>query len=142
MIGKLDESLNFHSTALLLRAQRQQLLASNIANADTPGYQARDFNFSAALAAATGSDAGGQSADAAGGLARTDAKHLDANSGSGLAGGVKLQYRAPSQAALDNNSVDIDVERAQFADNTVRYEASLRFLNQQIKNLLSAIQSS
>jgi len=141
MIGKLDESLNFHSTALLLRAERQQLLASNIANADTPGYQARDFNFGAALAAATGGDTG--SANSAGGsLARTDAKHLDVGGGSSLPGGVKVQYRAPSQAALDNNSVDVDVERAQFADNTVRYEASLRFLNQQIKNLLSAIQSS
>ena len=140
MIGKLDESLNFHSTALLLRAERQQLLASNIANADTPGYQARDFNFPAALAAATGSDTGRVSAS--GGLARTDAKHIDTHGGASLPGGVKVQYRAPSQAALDNNSVDVDVERAQFADNTVRYEASLRFLNQQIKNLLSAIQSS
>jgi len=140
MIGKLDESLNFHSTALLLRAERQQLLASNIANADTPGYQARDFDFSSALAAATGGGTTGSSAG--GGLVRTDAKHIDTSGGSSLPGGVKVQYRAPSQAALDNNSVDVDVERAQFADNTVRYEASLRFLNQQIKNLLSAIQSS
>jgi flagellar basal-body rod protein FlgB len=147
MIGKLDESLNFQSTALLLRAERQQLLASNIANADTPGYQARDFDFANALSAATGASLDGAAGPTSGGtaggaLVRTDTRHLDAaGGGSGMLAGVKLQYRAPTQASLDNNSVDIDVERAQFADNSVRYQASLTFLNQKIKNLLSAMSS-
>lgn len=130
MIGKLDENLSFHSQAMLLRSQRQQVLASNIANADTPGYQARDFDFNAALRAAAGGAAAAQ------GVARTDATHM---APAGSVGGVALQYRNAAQGSLDRNSVDMDVERAQFADNAVRYEASLRFLNHQIKTMLAAI---
>ena len=117
MNGKLDDYLSFHSQALLLRSQRQQVLASNIANADTPNYKARDFDFAAALNAATAGTAGaGRAAPA-------------------------LQYRTGAQGSLDGNSVDLDAERAQFADNAVRYEAALRVLNQEIKTMLSAIQS-
>ena len=139
MIDKLDESLNFQSTALTLRAQRQQVLASNIANSDTPNYQARDFDFAKALSAATG---GASASAASGGLIRTNALHLGSSTAS--AGGSSmpdLKYRSATQPSLDNNSVDIDIERAQFADNAVRYEASLTFLNQKIKSLLTAIQS-
>jgi flagellar basal-body rod protein FlgB len=134
MIGKLDENLSFHSNALVLRSQRQQLLASNIANADTPGYQARDFDFAAALRAAGGQGAAG---DAAQGLLRTSAEHLQP---AGSVDGAKVQFRIAAQGSLDRNSVDMDTERALFADNAVRYEASLRFLNHQIKTMLSAIQ--
>lgn len=131
MIGKLDENLNFHSKALALRSQRQQLLASNIANSDTPGFKARDFDFSAALREAA---AGGGSAMP---LQRTSSAHKTAAGSDGIAG---LQYRIPAQASLDQNSVDLDAERARFTDNALRYEASLRFLNHQIKTMLSAIQ--
>ena len=134
MIGKLDQNLSFHSEALMLRAQRQQLLASNIANADTPGYQARDFDFAAALRASTGQSAG---ANAAQGVSLTDQNHLQP---AGSVAGAKLQYRIAAQGSLDRNSVDMDTERALFADNAVRYEASLRFLNHQIKTMLAAIQ--
>jgi flagellar basal-body rod protein FlgB len=134
MIGKLDETFSFQSQALLLRAQRQQLLASNIANADTPGYSAQDFNFPTALRAATGE---ASAAGASRGMKLTNANHLEAP---GSGSGVTAQYRMPAQSSLDRNSVDMDAERAQFADNAVRYEAALRFLNQQIKTMLSAIQ--
>ena len=133
MIGKIDESLNFHGTALMLRSQRQQLLASNIVNADTPGYQARDFDFTAALRSAMSGSAGmaGQA------LSGTDHRHVSTSS---EFGGQPLQYRTAAQASLDGNSVDMDIERARFAENAVRYDAALKFLNHQIKTLLSAIQ--
>jgi flagellar basal-body rod protein FlgB len=133
MIGKLDQNLSLHSEALMLRAQRQQVLASNIANADTPGYQAKDFDFAAALRAASGQGSSGASQ----GAALTDARHLQP---AGSVAGAKVQYRIAAQGSLDRNSVDMDTERALFADNAVRYEASLRFLNHQIKTMLSAIQ--
>jgi len=135
MIGKLDESLNFHATALALRTERQQLLASNIANSDTPGYQARDFDFAAALRAATSPSSLGGAATSPSSLGGAASSPADI-----AARATTVQYRAATQAALDNNSVDIDVERAQFADNTVRYEATLKFLNNQIKTMLAAIQ--
>ncbi|MFN0162093.1 MAG: flagellar basal body rod protein FlgB [Burkholderiales bacterium] len=149
MIGKLDEALSFHSTALRLRAERQQLLAANIANADTPGYKAVDFDFGRALARATGQASaevaphGGPAAATAGGpapvrLAATAPGHVMPSVG-GMGGVWQIGYRAPAQAALDANSVDLDTERARFADNALRYEASLRFLNGQLRSMLSAI---
>lgn len=129
MIGKLDEHLSFGATALRLRAERQQVLASNIANADTPGYKAVDFDFGRALAQAMAPSGSGPAAAASPG-------HLPLR---GTAGAPAMLYRAPSQASLDGNSVELDAERAQFADNAIRYEASLRFLNGQIKTLMSAI---
>lgn len=131
MIGKLDEVLRFHSTALALRSERQQVLASNIANADTPGYKAADFDFARALnAAAGGGSAGAQS------LATTAPGHIAPRQ---IAGSPAILYRTPAQTSIDGNSVEMDAERAQFADNAIRYEASLRFLNGQIKTIMSAI---
>ncbi|HEX4884796.1 MAG TPA: flagellar basal body rod protein FlgB [Casimicrobiaceae bacterium] len=115
MIDRLDEMLRFQASALQLRGQRQALLAANIANADTPNYKAVDFDFGKALAEAA--------------QARPGAP----------ASSPTVLYRQPSQASLDGNSVEMDAERAQFADNTVRYEAALRFLNGQIKTLLEAM---
>ena len=130
MLDRLTAALNFNATALLLRAERTRVLASNIANADTPHYKARDFDFAAALAQATGR------ATAQAPIARTQAAHLPA---SGAAAQPALLYRVPMQTALDANTVDLDLERAAFADNTVRYEASLRFINGQIRTLMTAI---
>ena len=129
MIGKLDEALGFHATALKLRSERQQVLAANIANADTPGYKAADFDFARALSdAASGISAGARLNTAASG-------HI----GGGTSTSAYLQYRQPTQASIDGNSVEMDAERSRFADNAVRYEASLRLLNGQIKSILSAI---
>jgi flagellar basal-body rod protein FlgB len=133
MIGKLDDALRFHETVLSLRAQRQQLLASNIANADTPNYKARDIDFNQALQGALS-----RSAQAPGELAKTASAHLSASTGS--IGGAPLLYRTPQQGNVDGNTVDMDVERNQFADNGLRYEAGITLISAQIKNLLAAIQ--
>jgi flagellar basal-body rod protein FlgB len=133
MIGKLDEALRFHETALSLRSQRQQLLASNIANADTPNYKARDVDFSKALQNAL------SGAAPAGALAKTVVAHLGVQ-GQPTIGGVQPQYRGTVQGSVDGNTVDMDVERNQFTDNALRYEAGLTLVSHQIKNLLSAIQ--
>lgn len=131
-IDRMTATLDFQASALTLQAQRAKVLASNIANADTPNYQAKDFDFTQALSQAT--QAAGQSSNVP---ARTNPAHLPAQAVTGPA--PVLQYRQPLQAALDGNTVDLDTERAAFAENSVRYEASLRFLNGQIRTMLSAI---
>ena len=118
MIDKLDDTFRFHQQALELRSFRQQLLASNIANADTPGYQARDIDFASTLQAAMGGQA----------------------QATGVVPERQVLYRTPTQPSVDGNTVEMDAERARFADNAVRMEASLTFLNGQIKTLLAAIQ--
>jgi flagellar basal-body rod protein FlgB len=128
-------SIDFQAKALELQSQRGRVLASNIANADTPNYKARDFNFQQALAAATASS--GATTVAAVQPVRTNAAHL-VGAGS-AAGSPPLLYRAPLQNSVDGNTVDLDVERANFAENSVRYEATLRFLNGQIKQMMTAI---
>lgn len=132
MLDRLTNALDFHASALLLRSERSRVLASNLANADTPNYQARDFDFKQALAQATGL----QAVAAATPVVRTHAAHLKPVNGGEPA---HLLYRQPMQSSLDGNTVDADLERANFADNTVRYEASLRFLNGQIRSLTMAI---
>jgi len=129
MFERLTGNLQFQGQALTLRAERQKVLAGNIANADTPGFQARDFDFAAALKNATGSTPG-----AARGA--TDPRHLLLG---GAADDPKLAFRQPEQPSLDGNTVDLDRERANFADNSVRYEATLRFINGNVRTILSAI---
>src|SRR6476646_8169475 len=108
MIGKLDDYLRFNEAALSLRSQRQQVLASNIANADTPNYKARDIDFASALQGALA-----KSAPAAL-MNTTSPAHLQgAPTGDTLADGTPLLYRQNAQGAADNNSVDMDVERNQ-----------------------------
>jgi len=136
MIGKLDDYLRFNETALSLRSQRQELLASNIANADTPNYKARDIDFSSALQGALAR--GGQPQGA---LATTSAGHMAAAAdGKALADGTPVLYRGVVQGAVDGNTVDMDTERTQFADNALRYEAGITMINHQIRDLMSAIQ--
>lgn len=134
MMEKIDNFLNFHATVLRLRANRQQLLASNIANADTPNYKARDVEFSSALQGAL-SRQGRAQAEAT----KTSATHISGASDTGPIGAPVL-YRTVQQGSVDGNTVDMDVERNQFADNAIRYEASLTMINAQIKNLLAALQ--
>ena len=139
MLNQLGDTLSYHGDALKLRAERQRVLAANIANADTPNYKAMDFDFKAALHNATSGL--GSNTSAAVGALRTDPRHLATSTPSTLAlSGVDLQYRTPDQLSIDGNSVEMDTERASFADNAVRYEASVRFLNAQIKALTMAIQ--
>ena len=125
-------SVDFQSKALVLRAERQRTIASNIANVDTPGYVARDFNFKEAMSAATAA-AGSQSLVVGN---KTDSRHMDMSS---LGDAQKLGYSVQSQPNMDNNTVDLDRERANCVDNAVRYEATLRFINGSAKTMLSAI---
>ncbi len=137
MSNSLDRLFSLHQTALATRAYRGQVLASNIANADTPGYRARDIDFKAALAQALGA---GHGAGAT--MLRTSTRHMGAGGAQGVAAAqAPLAYRTVTQASIDNNTVDVNVERAQFADNALRYEASLTFINSKIKGLLSALQA-
>lgn len=133
MINKLDAALQFHQSALSLRGARQELLAANIANADTPNYKARDFDFASALQNAV-----------AGTAARLPVTtrapmHLEGYAGNTLFG-AQVMYRKPIQPSADGNTVDMDAERAQFADNALRYEASVKFVSDELKDMLAAIQ--
>jgi flagellar basal-body rod protein FlgB len=112
----LDNLMRFQSEALKLRGYRQELIAANIANADTPQYKAVDIDFAQALKGAVAGTEGASTA------------------------APDLLYRNPTQSALDGNTVEMDGERARFADNTVRYEAAMRYLSAQIKTMLAAVQ--
>ena len=141
MLEKMTQRLDFHASALLVRAERQRAIASNIANADTPGYVARDVNFGAAMREAAQAGATLQPSGAPF-TAPAHAQHMALPTVRlGAIGSEKtLGYAAQTQPSLDNNTVDLDRERANFVDNAVRYEATLRFINGQSKTLLSAIQ--
>lgn len=130
MIHRLTGVLDFQAQALTLRSERQRLIASNIANADTPGYVARDFDFAAALKDASG----GTNRQ---GLAQTAAGHMRLSGPQ--PGDPKMGYAVQTQPSQDGNSVDLDRERANFVDNSVRYESTLRFINGHVKTMLSAI---
>lgn len=138
MLNRLDQMLNFHTQALRVRDQRQQVLASNIANADTPHYKARDLDFNTALQGALKGTGTGTPATGGVRLATTAPGHLAGSPG--LASEAGLLYRNPAQGSVDGNTVDVDAERAAMAQNTVHYEFNLTRLSQQIKGLLSAIQ--
>lgn len=137
MLNRLTDSLNFQTQALTLRAERQRLLASNIANADTPGYQSKDFDFSRALREAT-SEVGSSGANA--GLSVTAAGHMNPSAGMSKAQAAVVNG-LPSQTSMDSNTVDMDRERASFADNSVKYEATLRFINASVRTTLDAMKS-
>jgi flagellar basal-body rod protein FlgB len=140
----MTNALDFHSKALVLRAERQKVIASNIANADTPGYAGRDINFKEAMAAAVGdsnmnlrpmpSSNGGTNNGV------THARHIPIQSSTTSLDAARLDYTVQTQPSMDGNSVDMDRERASFADNAVRYEATLRFINGSSRTILSAIQ--
>ena len=135
MLNRLTDTLDFQAQSLTLRSQRQRLIASNIANADTPGYVARDFDFAQALREATASLPHLKSAGQ--GLVRSSAGHI--GTGAVAGGQPALTYATPSQTNLDRNTVDMDRERTAFADNSVKYEATLRFINGHVRTMLDAI---
>lgn len=136
MIDRIGEHFKFYQEALNLRDQRQQVLAANVANADTPNYKARDFDFSAALKDAMGN--GGSLALPAVQLSLTAARHIPAQAPANDP--AQLMYRQPVQPSLDGNTVDMDLERVQFADNTQRYQADLQIISSRIKGIMAALQ--
>lgn len=134
MTDRIGADLQFFQSAINLRQQRQEVLASNIANADTPNYKARDFNFSDALRNAMGESM--RLADTH--LTLTSARHIPAKAIT--PDPAELLYRLPLQPSLDGNTVDMDVERVQFADNTVKYQTELNIISQRVKGLMAALQ--
>lgn len=132
----IDQVFGIHADALLLRAKRAEILASNLANADTPNYKARDIDFKALLRQAVdGGSAGGALP-----LAVTHADDIRGPS-AGL-GALQLLYRVPLQPALDGNTVNAQVEEAAFAENAVKYEASLTFLTGRIRGIMTALKGN
>jgi len=123
-----ENVFGIHEQALLLHEQRIGVLATNLANADTPNYKARDIDFSEVLAQ---SDGGSLS------MRVTQAAHIATPQGELSAGALK--YRNPYQASLDGNTVEMPVEQAAFAENNVRYQASLRFISGTIAEMQLAI---
>ena len=123
----LDNALGIHSQALRFRSARSEVLASNLTNADTPNFKARDLDFREVMNAQSSSDLM---------LKTTHRRHL--NVGSGVQGG-ELLYRNPYQPSVDGNTVEADVEQANFARNAVQYQASLMFLTGKFRGLRDAI---
>ncbi|MEZ5569406.1 MAG: flagellar basal body rod protein FlgB [Halioglobus sp.] len=123
----IDRHLGISPDALSVRARRIELLSANLANADTPGYKARDIDFGETLARVR---------DGQGAMRTTHSTHIQAGSG---AHNMHLKYRVPSQASLDGNTVETQQEHAAFMDNAIRYQASLNFLDGRIKSIISAL---
>ncbi|BAE75335.1 Flagellar basal body rod protein FlgB [Sodalis glossinidius str. 'morsitans'] len=127
--------MRFQQEALNLRAQRQSIIAANIVNADTPGYQARDIDFSTELSKAlTQGRASGETLA----LTTTSAAHIAG--ASKIEPTTELLYRIPDQPAMDGNTVNMDRERTAFADNSLQYQTGLTLLGGQIKGMNSVLQ--
>lgn len=131
MKSQLDAALRFHQTALNVQARRQEVLASNIANADTPHYKARDIDFKAALKGAMGN----RPAPLA--LAVTAHNHVAGSASNPI--DRHAGYRTELQSSVDGNTVNMDVERAAFAENSIHYEASINFINGLLRGMQTAI---
>ncbi len=127
MAINFDNALGVYPLALKFREQRGELLASNLANADTPNYKARDMDFQAVLK-------GVQSPQLK--LAVTQQAHLQAQ---GVNSGARPQYRVPSQPSLDGNTVEAEQEQLRYAENALNYQFSLRLLTDKFSGLTSAI---
>ncbi|BAO28723.1 flagellar basal body rod protein FlgB [Sulfuritalea hydrogenivorans] len=134
MTDRIDALLQVKRTALNARVYRQELLASNIANADTPNYKARDIDFKDALEGALAGRTEGSL-----NLARTSARHLGSESSQAFGGAAK--YRTEFQPNVDGNTVNMDVERAAFADNAIQMEAMLTFIRGDLSTLQMAMAS-
>lgn len=125
------QAFGIHEQALQLRAMRNEVLTSNIANADTPNYKARDVDFGVALRQAEGAQLR---------LRTTSELHSQPSAMDRF--GSELKYRVPTQPTLDGNTVETDVEQAAFAENAVKYRASLTFLNGTISSLRYALKGA
>ena len=122
----IKDQLSFYSSALQLRGRRNNILASNIANAATPNYKARDISFEDEI----------KKFDKNGPITTTHNKHIVQNSGKSI---HETSYREPLITSLDGNTVELHVEQMQFSENVMRYQSSLEFLNRKISGLMSAI---
>lgn len=132
----INSYLGVHAQALMLESRRTELLASNLANADTPNYKARDIDFKQALAAA-GSATGAPLA-----LQTTQTGHQASDGSASISNEPGVQYRVPMAPSLDGNTVDEQLEQSAFAENSVRYQATLTILNSKLRSLMTAITGS
>jgi len=130
MQTRLDKEVGFMEQGLRLRSQRQQVLATNIANADTPNYKAQDIDFNQAMKAAL------SNTSSSAGLATTHPQHVGGTNG----GAAKVQTRNQVQNSADGNTVDMDVEQSQFAENALQYETLVTMINGTFKNINSVMQ--
>lgn len=126
----LDKAMGVHEQALYVRSRRNSMLASNIANVDTPNYKAKDIDFRSVLRNAAGMNAGDM-------VMRTHSNHIQP--GGSKAADAEELFRYPYQASLDGNTVDGQMEKAHFAQNTVQYQASMSFLTGKFQGLKKAI---
>ena len=124
----LQNPLGIHATALKLREQRTSVIASNIANVDTPNYKARDLDFSSVMATTQ-----------SGSMRTSNARHFGVTNYQALQGDSMVKYRIPNSAALDGNTVEINTENSLFTENSLRYQATNTFLNSKIKGVMSAL---
>ena len=122
-----DNIFGIHEAALKFRERRAEVLASNIANADTPGYKARDIEFGKILSDQLSGDIG---------MVATSEGHQIQ---SGYTDPYEIKYRIPLHGAVDKNTVNIHMEQAEFSKNSVQYQSTLEFLDSKIKNIIQAI---
>lgn len=134
MVNKLDDAFRFQQQALGLLTRRQDVLAANIANADTPGYQARDIDFSQQLKQSINNQ---KPVKPSVSMSLTSNKHIEGKF-MPLDDGALL-YRVPDQPSADGNTVDMDRERVNFADNAVKYQSGLTFLGADIKKMMTVL---
>jgi flagellar basal-body rod protein FlgB len=127
MAINFDNALGLHPQALMLREQRSQVLAANLANADTPGYKAQDLDFTSVLK---------QTMQTSQKLERTQEGHIAPQQ---QILGADLMYRNPNQVSLDGNTVEAHIEQSKYAENAVQYQASLEFINDRFAGLMSAL---
>jgi flagellar basal-body rod protein FlgB len=125
---RFDQAFGMHEQALKLRAKRAEVLAGNIANVDTPGYKARDFDFNSMLQ---------QEVKSSQRLATTNSRHIQ--TAADIVPPSQMGYRVPSQPSLDGNTVDSQLEHSAFASNALEYQASLRFVSGAVRTLRTAI---
>ncbi len=132
MPNPINQLFGIHAQSVQLRSQRAELLAANLANADTPNYKARDFDFSAAL-----KDMQGLQNTGAVKIAASQAGHISNNAGVLAANAIR--YRIPEQASLDGNTVDSDHEKSAFTENALRYQISLSILSKRISGFIRTL---
>tara|TARA_B100002049_G_scaffold108120_1_gene79745 strand:+ start:524 stop:931 length:408 start_codon:yes stop_codon:yes gene_type:complete len=129
MAINLDKLTAFHEKAVTIRTQRMEVISGNLANANTPGYKARDIDFNQAMKSAKAEQRGGT-------MVKTHENHLSGN----ISSRFDMQYRIPTQPDTgDGNTVEVQAERNNFLDNGMRYQASIEFLNGKVKGMKKAI---
>lgn len=138
----IDQLFSLHRQSVQLRSRRAELLAANLANADTPNYKAQDINFEKIMRQTHGTSAHGGGTQSAVPVSTikmvtTQARHIHP----GMLGSnsFDVQYRIPQQSSLDGNTVNTDIEKSEFTENAMRYQISLTFLSKKISGMIRTL---